>query len=253
MKIGIFDSGLGGVTVVNDILQKYSNIDIIYFADTKRLPYGDKSNDEIINYSKQIVEFLISKDVDLIIIACNTATSVALDILKREYDINILGVIDATVKKILEKVKEKVIILATNATVNSNKYYNNIKLKNKNIDIIQIPTPLYVPLIEKGVLVGEELLNITNNYLKDHLNKKCNLVFACTHYNLLNDFFKENYANFEIIDSSIELSNDLKNYIKIDNDISNVKFYVSGNEIDFKNKLEKIMKMTNINVEKVNL
>ena len=132
MSIGIFDSGLGGVTALNVIKEDYKNKDIVFYGDTCHLPYGDKSKEQIIGYSREIVEYLINKGVEVIVIACNSATSNALDILKEEYNIPIIGVIDPAIKKLLKIGSKKVGIIATETTIKSNKYHDNIKKVNKD-------------------------------------------------------------------------------------------------------------------------
>lgn len=252
MKIGIFDSGLGGVTVVNELKKQYPFIDIDFFADTARLPYGDKSDDEIIKYSKEIVEFLISKGADLILIACNTATSIAINILRKEYSIKILGVIESTVLEALKNNPQKIGIIATNATIKSNKYFEKIREINDSVDIISRATPLLVPNIEKGIIDGEEIKSLFKIYLKDMENVD-KLILACTHYSTLKPFLKREYSNLNLVDSSIEIINNLKNEIdiKFENKVGQINYYVSGNLETFKSNLKNLFSIESQNIFKV--
>ena len=150
MSIGIFDSGLGGITALNVIKKDYKQKNIVFYGDTCHLPYGDKSSKQIISYSMEIVNYLINKGVEVIVIACNSATSNALDSLKEKYDIPIIGVIDPAIKKLLSIGSKKVGVIATETTIKSNKYHDKIKELDENIDVYSVACPKFVPVIESG-------------------------------------------------------------------------------------------------------
>ena len=240
MSIGIFDSGLGGVTALNVIKEDYKNKDIVFYGDTCHLPYGDKSKEQIIGYSREIVEYLINKGVEVIVIACNSATSNALDILKEEYNIPIIGVIDPAIKKLLKIGSKKVGIIATETTIKSNKYHDNIKKVNKDIDVYSIACPEFVPVIESGKKDGEEIERLIDLYISQISDKIDTLILGCTHYTIIKDVIAKKYPKLNIIDPSIEVSRELKDYLINKNENANIEYVVSGDVEKFKNKIESI-------------
>ena len=164
MSIGVFDSGVGGLTVLKEIRKVLPNEKIYYLGDTARVPYGEKTKDLIIRYSKQIVEFLLEKKVSAIVVACNTATSLALDELNDTFKTPIIGVIDAGVKTALYTTKNKKIgVIGTKATINSKKYEEEIKKKDNEIEVFSKACPLFVPAVEEGILEGKLMNQIGKN------------------------------------------------------------------------------------------
>ena len=149
--IGVFDSGVGGLTVVREIIRQLPSENIVYFGDTARVPYGTKSRDTIINYSEQIVHFLMTKQVKAIVVACNTATSYALDVLKEKIDIPIIGVVQPGALVAANTTKNgRVGVIATEATVGSGIYPSVIHGYNPDIQVTQKACPLLVSLVEEG-------------------------------------------------------------------------------------------------------
>ncbi|WP_073507692.1 glutamate racemase [Streptobacillus notomytis] len=250
MSIGIFDSGMGGVTVLNEIRKQYPNINIHFFGDTARLPYGEKSKDEIIKYSSEIVEFLLTKKVELIVVACNTATSLALDEIKEKYDVNIIGVIEAGVEGAINNKSKNIGLIATTATVNSKKYTQNLNNINSSIKVIDKSCPLLVPAIENGNIKGKDIDELINKYI-DNMSKEIDsLILGCTHYSILKESIKSLYSNIDIIDPSIEIVkiiND-RDLIKHKEEDSKTFFYVSGNKMQFKNNLKNIFSIETDNI-----
>lgn len=149
-KIGIFDSGVGGLTVFSEITKTLPNEDIIYIGDTKRFPFGNKSKESIISISKQIVNYLIMQDVKLIVIACGTATSQALEELRKIYKIPIIGIIEPTIQNCINENTKSVGIIATKGSIRSGEWEKQIKFKNNEIETISIETPLLAPMAEEG-------------------------------------------------------------------------------------------------------
>lgn len=240
MSIGIFDSGLGGVTALNVIKKNYKQKDIVFYGDTCHLPYGDKSRKEIIKYSEEIVNYLIDKGVEAIVIACNSATSNALDTLKEKYDIPIIGVIDPAIKKLLTLGSKKVGVIATETTIKSNKYYDKIKELDENIDVYSVACPKFVPVIESGKKDGEEIEKLIDLYIAPISEKIDTLILGCTHYTIIKDVISRKYPKLTIIDPSIEVSRELENYISNINENGNIEYIISGNVEKFKNNLESI-------------
>lgn len=240
MSIGIFDSGLGGVTALNVIKKNYKQKDIVFYGDTCHLPYGDKSRKEIIKYSEEIVNYLIDKGVEVIVIACNSATSNALDTLKEKYDIPIIGVIDPAIKKLSTLGSKKVGVIATETTIKSNKYYDKIKELDENIDVYSVACPKFVPVIESGKKDGEEIEKLIDLYISQISEKIDTLILGCTHYTIIKDVISRKYPKLTIIDPSIEVSRELENYISNINENGNIEYIISGNVEKFKNNLESI-------------
>tara|TARA_B100000579_G_scaffold73571_1_gene56524 strand:- start:34 stop:831 length:798 start_codon:yes stop_codon:yes gene_type:complete len=208
--IGVFDSGLGGLTVVKALKKMLPNESILYFGDTARLPYGVKSKELVTQYSIQITKFLIQKDAKMIIVACNTATAMALKMLKKEFDnIPIIGVIEPGSKQaILNTNKKKVGVIGTIATINSNAYEKSIREKDIEVDIISKACPLFVPFVEEGLIRGEAINEIAKHYLSSFNNKVDTLILGCTHYPLLKEVIFKNTKHIVLIDSASSVAND---------------------------------------------
>lgn len=242
MAIGIFDSGVGGLTVLKEVRKVLPNEKIYYFGDTARVPYGDKSKELIIRYSKQIVEFLLEKKVDAIVVACNTATSLALEELNATFKIPIIGVIDAGVRTALYTTKEnKVGVIGTIATIDSKKYEIELKKRNEEIEVYSKACPLFAPAVEEGILSGKLMKQMIKMYLVEMENKIDTIILGCTHYPLLKDSIQEIYPNIDIVDPAKETAQDLKEIlIKKDllknevQDGNEVEYYVTDNAEKFK-------------------
>lgn len=231
-KIGIFDSGVGGLTVLKSLSDKYKCIDYIYIGDNKYCPYGDKTKEELLNYAKRIVNYFIEKGISIIVIACNTSCSQTLDELKQIYkNITFIGVIDSTIDIFLKSKKNNVLVIGTSATINSNIYESKIKEKNNNIKVTNLATPKLVPLIENMEITKEVL----NEYLNPY-NDIDSIILACTHYKLIE---KEIDKNIKVINSSDSIVNTIKNYI-IESTTGSIKIYTTGNIIKF-NKICKMI------------
>lgn len=187
--IGIFDSGIGGLTVAKAIQEALPNEHIVYFGDTAHLPYGDKSLDTIYEYSKEITDFLISQNCKMIVIACNSASSAAYDKLVAEYrdaNVTFVNVIDPMVDFALTKKYRKVGVIATKATINSSVFEKKIYLKDQSVDVKTLATPLLAPMIEEGFYNGKISQAIIDNYLnKPMFSDIDTLLLACTHYPLI--------------------------------------------------------------------
>lgn len=232
-KIGIFDSGVGGLTVLKSLSDKYKCIDYIYIGDNKYCPYGDKTKEELLNYAKRIVNYFIEKGISIIVIACNTSCSQTLDELKQIYkNITFIGVIDSTIDIFLKSKKNNVLVIGTSATINSNIYESKIKEKNNNIKVTNLATPKLVPLIENMEMTKKAL----NEYLNPY-NDIDSIILACTHYKLIE---KEIDKNIKVINSSDSIVNTIKNYI-IESTTGSVKIYTTGNINKFNKLCKKIM------------
>ena len=203
--IGIFDSGIGGLTIAHAIKNKLPNESLIYFGDTKHLPYGEKSEQAIKDYSLKIAEFLKQNNCKAIIIACNSASSTAYYHIKKNINsIPIYNVIDPIVSFISKKYfNKKIGVIGTKATIQSGIYENKLSEENSSLSIASLETPLLAPMIEEGFFNQEISSTIIKNYLNDKkLDKIDILVLACTHYPLIQNEIISFYNKIDVIDSS---------------------------------------------------
>jgi len=185
--IGVFDSGVGGLTVVREIMRQIPNEKIIYFGDTARVPYGSKSQDTITRFSEQIVRFLRSFQVKTIVVACNTASAYALDTLEKESDIPIMGVVKPGAKIASQVTKNgRIGVIATEATIGSQIYTKYIKNLRSDVTIYGKACPLFVPLVEEGLREDPVTDEIARRYLSELIDIDIDtLILGCTHYPLI--------------------------------------------------------------------
>ena len=185
--IGVFDSGIGGLTVVREIMRQIPNEKIIYFGDTARVPYGSKSKETVTRYSRQIVRFLESHDVKTIVVACNTASAYALDELEKEIDIPMIGVVKPGAKAAAETTRNgRIGVIATEATIGSRIYNQYIEELNHDVTIWGKACPLFVPLVEEGLLQDPVTDEIAKRYLTELIDLDIDtLILGCTHYPLI--------------------------------------------------------------------
>jgi len=185
--ICMFDSGIGGLTVLRAIGDRLPDERIIYFGDTARLPYGTKSKDTITRFSREIVEFLMGKNPKMIVVACNTASAYSLGDLKRAVDIPVIGVIEPGARAAVRATRNrKVGVIGTRATIQSGAYLDAVQADDPGVKVFSKDCPLFVPLIEEGWMDQQVTLDIAREYLK-HL-VECGvdtLILGCTHYPLL--------------------------------------------------------------------
>ncbi len=236
--IGIFDSGIGGLTVANAISKQLPKESLIYFGDTAHLPYGDKSENLIKKFSLDIADFLIEKmDCKALVIACNTASAVAYEHLRDKYKgtIPILNVIDPIIEAIeQDDTIKKVALIATQTTINSGVYQEKLKRRKPGIQLEVLATPLLVPMIEEGYANDNISHVVIENYLSNDKFKDIDaLILGCTHYVLIkdeiDDYFK---GKVKLFDSTDILSKKLQKILNKENLLSNHKtkedhFYVS--------------------------
>lgn len=204
--IGVFDSGIGGLTVVKRLASALPEEDLVYFGDTARVPYGSKSNETVIEYSLQDCRFLINKNVKAIVVACNTASSVALDEIKKAFSVPVIGMIEPGAKYAAAQSKNKNIgVIGTRTTVNNKAYSKEISKIDKAIQVVEKACPLFVPLAEEGWLDHKATYEIAKEYLKELKETEIDtLVLGCTHYPLLwNVIQKVIGKKVKLIDSGI--------------------------------------------------
>jgi len=211
--IGVFDSGLGGLTVVKELIHHLPNERIIYFGDTARVPYGTKSADTIIRYSREIVKALLEEKVKMIVVACNTASSLALEVLKKEFDLPILGVIEPGARKAVAVTRnQRIGIIATSSTIKSGKYAQKIVQLNNAIKVEAQACPLFVPLVEEGWFDHSVTFQVAEQYLVNMKKKKVDtLILGCTHYPLLKNVLHNVMGpRVQLVDSAQEVALQVK-------------------------------------------
>ena len=187
--IGVFDSGLGGLTAVKELIKILPEEDIVYFGDTGRVPYGTRSRETIINYARQDLNFLASHNIKIALVACGTISAVALDILKDEHDFEVVGVIESAAIAAASRTKNKKIgVLGTGATIKSGAYERALKAIDPSIQTVSVPCPLFVPLVENGHITAGD--PITQEAVKLYLSRVAEfnadtVIMGCTHYPLI--------------------------------------------------------------------
>jgi len=204
LKIGIFDSGIGGFTILNSLLKKRKDVEVFYLADTKKIPFGNKNFKEIRLIAKEICTFFVDKNLDALLVACNTTNACALDILEDNLKIPCFDLINS-VSEIVDK--QIIGVLATQTTVQSSYYKKAINAKKENKIIFQKECPEFVSEIEKEKLDFVKLNNLSDLYLKPLLDKNIEeLILGCSHYPLIYDFLRKKIdSNIEIIDPALAL------------------------------------------------
>ena len=187
--IGVFDSGVGGLTVVKEIMSQIPDERIVYFGDTARVPYGNKSKETITKFSRQILHFLQTQEVKSIVVACNTASAYALDEIEKETDIPMIGVVKPGAKVASETTKNgRIGVIGTEGTVNSKIYSQYIKELNPEVSVVGKACPLFVPLAEEGLWQDPVTDEIAKRYLTELIDIDIDtLVLGCTHYPLIRD------------------------------------------------------------------
>ena len=214
--IGVFDSGVGGLTVVKQMMKTLPHENIIYFGDTARLPYGTKSKNAVTKFSKQIVRFLLTKDVKAVVIACNTASSNSLEALRQTFEIPIFGVVKSGVKEALRSTKNKRVgIIGTAATIRSKAYERLIAQADDSIQVYAKPCPLFVSLVEEGWTDNAVARLTAENYLKELVAEDIDcLVLGCTHYPLLKKCIGETVGeNINLVDPAKATAKMVKAYL----------------------------------------
>ncbi|MDD3840927.1 MAG: glutamate racemase [Clostridia bacterium] len=215
--IGVFDSGVGGLTVVKELMRQLPDESIIYLGDTARVPYGTKSKETVIKFSFQCIRFLISQNIKIIVIACNTASAIALEQAKKHFDIPILGVIKAGARCAVEQTRNgKIGIIGTEATVNSRAYDEEILKIKDDVKLFSTPCPLFVSIAEEGWSDTEVARLTAEKYLLPLKQKGIDsLLMGCTHYPLLkNTIHKVMGEDVNLIDPAVGTAETVKQILK---------------------------------------
>jgi len=261
-SIGVFDSGIGGLTVVKRLASTLPNESIVYFGDTARVPYGSKSNSTVIEYSIQNTKFLLQKNIKALVVACNTASSIAIPDLKKMFDIPIIGMIEPGSNMAMKKSQTKKIgVIGTRATVNNLAYSKEIKKMDKSALVIEKPCPLFVPLAEEGWIKHQATYEIAEEYLKEFREIGIDtLVLGCTHYPILAEVIQKVIGDrVSLIDSGVASSEVVKseleklNLLSDSNKPGSQEYYVSDIPAKFKEVAELFLGREIDHVHKVDL
>jgi len=244
LKVGIFDSGIGGFTILNSLLKTRKDVEVFYLADTKRIPFGNKNSKEIRLIAKEICTFFVDKNLDALLVACNTTNACALDILKDNLKVPCFDLINS----VSEIVNKKIIgVLATQTTVRSSFYKNAISSKKENLKILQQECPEFVSEIEKEKINFNKLNYLADLYLRPLLNENIEeLILGCSHYPLIFDFLRKKIdSNIKIIDPSEALIKKFNESFAIQNTYSyespsceDIRFFVTSEKDEFSKKVK---------------
>ena len=265
--IGVFDSGVGGLTVVREIMRQIPNEKIVYFGDTARVPYGSKSKDTVTRFSRQIVRFLQTQDVKAIVIACNTASAYALEELEKEVDIPIIGVVKPGAKVAAQTTQNgKIGVIATEGTISSGIYSSYIKEIKNEAKVIGKACPLFVPLIEEGLWEDPVTDEIARRYLTEFTQQDKDidtLILGCTHYPLIRSTLGRIAGeSVTLVNPAYETARELKRLLE-EKDLLNdrklglgdnrYQFYVSDKADKFQNFANSIIKYGILSAKVVNI
>jgi glutamate racemase len=258
--IGVFDSGLGGLTVVKELMRELPYENIIYFGDTARVPYGTKSKEAIVRFSIENTHVLLRHQVKMVVVACNSSTSYALPTLKTTFNLPILGVIYPGARKAVEVTKgQRVGIIATSATINSFEYARTIREINPFIKVFSQACPLFVPLVEEGWLKKSVTLDVAEEYLAPLKKAKVDtLILGCTHYPLLKNIIQQVMGKqVTLIDSAKEVAREVRRMLEETRQQSKTKsqgrrsFMVSDRPQEFQKIAKSFLGFDiNVNVER---
>lgn len=235
--IGVFDSGVGGLTVVKELIRQMPGESLIYFGDTARVPYGIKSQETVIRFSIENILFLLKQDVKLICVACNTVSSFALPVIKNHFKIPIVGVITPAIREAVYATQNKKIgVIGTRGTISSRAYENEIKYLDPEIKVTALSCPLFVPFAEEGLLSGSAVEEVAGNYLKPLKAARVDtVILGCTHYPLLKPVIRKTLGDkVKLIDSAKQVAIEVKKILSAEGELSNSRngkhhFYVSDN------------------------
>ncbi|HUP88733.1 MAG TPA: glutamate racemase [Longimicrobiales bacterium] len=215
--IGVFDSGIGGLTVARELFQLLPNESVVYFGDTARVPYGPKSPDTVLHYSREATAFLLSRDVKMIVIACNTATAHAFGTLRTELPVPVIGVVEPGARTAARASKSgRIGVIGTAGTIGSGAYDYAVRRLVEDARVYAQPCPLFVPLIEEGWMEREATRLVAQEYLKPLLDVDIDvLILGCTHYPLMSDVLKSILGDqVALVDSARETALEVKNVLQ---------------------------------------
>lgn len=262
--IGFIDSGVGGLTVVKQAMKQLPNESIYYLGDSARCPYGPRPKEEVIQYTWEMTQFLLKKDIKMLVIACNTATAAALDVIRERINIPVIGVINPGSRAAIKHSKnERIAVIGTKGTINSDVYKQTIKDKDKGISVISMSCPKFVPLVESNQYNGSIAKKVVAETLKPLLKESVDtLILGCTHYPLLTPLIQNVMGPcVTLIDSGAETVSEvstLLDYFRLaesshNKQASEYRFYTTGSPKLFSDIAENWLGQSNFTIEKVDL
>lgn len=263
--VGVFDSGIGGLTVAREIMRQIPNERIVYFGDTARVPYGSKSKETVTRYSRQIVRFLQMQEVKAIVVACNTASAYALDEIETETDIPMIGVVKPGAKVAAEATKNgKIGVIGTEGTIGSGIYSRYIKKIKENVNVIGKACPLFTPLVEEGLLQDPVTDEIAKRYLTELIDIDIDtLILGCTHYPLIRSTVGRIMGDkVTLVNPAYETARELKLLLERENMLNEdeaklgdnkYRFFVSDGAEKFKHFANSIIKYGILSAKTVNI
>ena len=258
--IGVFDSGIGGLTVAKEIFNLLPNESVIYFGDTARVPYGPKSPDTVLHYSREAAAFLMSKDIKMLVVACNTATAHAAEELSRELPVPVIGVVEPGARTAARSTKSgRIGVIGTAGTIASGAYDLAVRRLVADARVYAQPCPLFVPLIEEGWQEHEATKLVARDYLKPlHEQDVDVLILGCTHYPLLRDVISETLGpSVSLVDSAHETAQEVKavlaekGILRTDSSPPLHAFYASDSPMRFREVGRRFLGEKVLSVEKV--
>ena len=260
-KIGVFDSGLGGLTVVREMQKMMPEESVVYFGDIARLPYGSKSKETITEFSHQIMRFLLKHDVKAVIIACGTASANALEDLQKTYDLPITGVVEPGAREAARTTKNgRIGITGTEATIRSGAYDRLLKGLDPQIEVYSKACPLFVPLVEEGWFKDDITRSVVQRYLAELKTQQVDtLVLGCTHYPLLKRLIGEEIGEEVIlVNPSSSVVKEMKEYLlrhdmQSDAEQGEYEFYVSDSTEKFRQFGQQVLEIENLTVKRINI
>ncbi|KPJ61678.1 MAG: glutamate racemase [Latescibacteria bacterium DG_63] len=215
--IGVFDSGIGGLTVIRHLASHLKNESIVYFGDTARVPYGSKSEETVKRFAFENTKFLLNHGVKLVVVACNTASAVALDDLRRAFDVPVVGMIESTAKAAVRLTRNKAVgVIGTLATIESGAYEKAIRVEDVSVRVLSQPCPLFVPLAEEGWISHPVVETVATEYLAELRAGDVDvLMLGCTHYPVLRNVIQKVMGKeVTLVDSGEEAVNEVAGILK---------------------------------------
>ncbi len=236
---GLFDSGIGGLTVLRRVVTAFPGCEYSYVGDSARAPYGGRPYEELWQINKGIIEFLISRGVNHLIMACNTSCSQFLDVIRKEYDLPVTGIV-TSIPELVDEAFKRVVVMATQATVNTHAYRSMIMAKDPSIEVIELACPTLVPIIERGEFNLDDLAEVNRALNEAIIFDPSHIVMGCTHYPFLEEIWRETCPK------GVTLVNPADGIVKALSGIEikggekqgKIEYYVSGNETRFQDIIE---------------
>jgi glutamate racemase len=260
LPIGIFDSGVGGLTVMKEVMSHLPDEDILYLGDTARVPYGVRSPETVLRYSMEVAQFLVERGIKILVIACNTSSAVSVFELREKFSVPVIGVVEPGARAAVKATStKKIAVTGTETTINSSSYERAIKSIDSSIEVTGVACPLFVPLIEEGWLEGKVVTLVAEKYLSSVKSDGADtLVLGCTHYPMIKKVIGDT-VHVVLIDSAVETSKEVGkvlekgNLLRSGNGKPVREFFVTDDPRKFSQVGEKFLGCEISNISKITL